>query len=76
MLGLTNLVTTVADGVMHLVTARCHLDRDVIRHQGARHGRDKAMLGVMAMDVSGKAWLAEVKVLASSAVNKLVLGKF
>jgi hypothetical protein len=56
-----------------LVTARAHLDSNVSRHFSAWYGWGEAMLGVMAMSIFSKAWLAEVIILAVHAVKELTL---
>ena len=73
---MTNLVTAIANGVVHLVTARFHFRLDVVWHSGSLDSRDKAMLWMVAMNILGEAWLAEVIVLASCAMDEMTLGEF
>ena len=64
-------VATIADSMVNLVTARRHLQFDVLRHVCALNSRDEGMLGVVAVSVLSEARLAEVVILASGAVKKL-----
>lgn len=70
------LVAAITDSSVHQVAARVHLGRDALREDGALDSWGKAVLGVVAMVLLGKARLAEVKVLASSAMEELSLGEF
>lgn len=67
------LVAAIAESVMDLVTARAHLDSNVVGHLGSLDSSDETMHGVVTMSVLGKARLAEVKILTSGAVKKFGL---
>jgi hypothetical protein len=72
----TYRITSITDGVVHLVPARIQLDTDMSGHHGAWHGNCKAMLGVMTVGVSGEARLAEIIIFAICTVKKLALREF
>jgi hypothetical protein len=65
------LVTAITDGMMKLVASSAHLDLDVLGHHGAGNSGDESVLGVVAMTVLGEAWLAEIEIIAGSAVKEL-----
>ena len=73
---LDSLIAAVANGIVSLVAAGRQLCRNIIRHIGAFDGCSEAVLGVVTVIVLGKAKLAEIKVIASSAMDELVLGEF
>jgi hypothetical protein len=70
------LVTAITNSVVSLVSTSSHLDGNVVWHIGTCNGRDKGMLGVVAMSILGETSLAEVEILAGGAMEELGLGKF
>jgi hypothetical protein len=69
------LVTSVADGVVHLVAPWREFHLNVFRQFGANHSSREAVHWMVTVLVLGEAGLAEVKVLAISAVEKLLFSK-
>lgn len=61
----------VTNCVVDLVAAWRHLNADSLGHRGAGDSWFKPMARVVAMSISGEAWLAEIKVLTNLTVQEL-----
>lgn len=72
----TDLITAIANGVVHLVASRSQLHLDVVGHDGARNSGSKGMAGMVTVGVGGEACLAKVKVLAILTMEELLLRAF
>ena len=67
------LVTTIADGVMDHIAARCKASRDGRLERSTLNSGNESVLGVVAMLILSKAVLAEVEIFTSSAVKEFLL---
>jgi hypothetical protein len=70
------LIAAVANSMVSLVAAGAHFDSNVIWHLSTCNSSSKGMLGVVTVGILGEASLAEIKVIASCAMEELRLGKF
>lgn len=70
------LIAAIADGEVLLAAAGRQLRLERTGQLGALDGGTEAVAGVMAVGVLGKAWLAQVIVFASVAVQEGLLGEF
>lgn len=57
--------------MVELIASSAHLDLDMLRHDGPWDGRDERVLGMVTMTIFGETWLAEIEIIAGSAVKEL-----